>query len=249
MLETKIQFDLIIIGGGPVGLYSAFYSGIRNMKVLLIESLSQVGGQTSLLYPKKYIFDIPGYRKILGENLIYELTQQATQFEGLLNISLEEIVQSIQKTGEYEDEIELISIKTNKNKYITKSVLISIGAGYFIPRKPNIKDIEIYENKGLLYFIKDPIIFKNKNIAIAGGGDSAFSWAINLKKIAKKIYIINRSDRYRALEYFIEEAYNSKNIEILPFYEVESIEKEKELKELKSITLKHSKKDEKKKSI
>ena len=188
---NKIETDVLIIGAGPVGLFSVFELGQLGMKSCVIDTLDIIGGQCSSLYPQKPIYDIPAFPEISADKLIKNLYQQMKPFKP--DLILGERVERIQsKNG-------VFTVSTSKNNIIiSKCIIIAAGNGAFGPNKPPISNIEEYEEKSIFYHIKDKSIFKNKNIAIAGGGDSAADWAIELSEIANKIFFVHRREKLRA---------------------------------------------------
>lgn len=200
--EQKI-YDLTIIGGGPVGLFTSFYAGMRQMSVNLIESLPQLGGQLSALYPEKYIYDVAGFPKITGQKLIDNLVEQMSQFEP--NITLEQEVREVIKQGDGN-----FKITTNKETHYSKAIIITAGNGAFQPRKFDVENAERYEDKNLHYFIKDLQYFAGKNVQVFGGGDSAVDWSLMLEPIANKVTLVHRRDKFRAHEASVENLMNSK---------------------------------------
>ncbi|QBP41125.1 NAD(P)/FAD-dependent oxidoreductase [Paenisporosarcina antarctica] len=202
MNNDKKVFDLIVIGGGPVGLFTAFYAGMRKMSVNIIESLPQLGGQLSALYPEKYIYDIAGFPKIRGQDLIDNLTDQMSQFEPI--ITLEQDVQQVEK-----QENGIFKLTTNCAVHYSKAIIITAGNGAFQPKKINLNTSDKFEGKNLHYFIKDLNQFANKNVQIFGGGDSAVDWALMLEPIAKKVTLVHRRDKFRAHESSVENLMNS----------------------------------------
>jgi thioredoxin reductase (NADPH) len=183
-LKEMIETDVLIIGAGPTGLFTVFEAGLLKLKCHIIDALPQPGGQLSELYPKKPIFDIPGYPEVLAGDLVANLMEQIKQFQP--GFTLNEKAETIDKL---EDGTFIVT--TNKGtKHHANSIAIAGGLGSFDPRKPLIDNIEFYEDKGVEYFVKDPELFRDKNIVVAGGGDSAIDWAINLAKIANKIYVV-----------------------------------------------------------
>ncbi|MCL2676469.1 MAG: NAD(P)/FAD-dependent oxidoreductase [Streptococcaceae bacterium] len=187
------NFDVTIIGAGPVGLYAGFYAGMRGLKVKLIDSMSEVGGQPINLYPEKNIYDIPGFPAIKSSEFIGQLYQQLEHIEHTL--CLNESVTEIEKIAE--DFI----IKTDKDTHYSNAILLTTGAGQITPRKLGLEGEEEYENQGkLAYFIKQIDEYKNKKVAVLGGGDSAVDWALLLNQVADEVSMIHRRDSFRAHE-------------------------------------------------
>ena len=188
-----IQTDIIIIGAGPVGLFTVFEAGLLKLKCHLIDSLPQAGGQCSEIYPKKPIYDIPGFPSILAGELIDNLMEQAAPFKPGLNLG--EAARTIEKTAE--DKFIVTTVKGTKHE--APIVMIAGGLGVFEPRKPPIENLEAYEDKGVEYIIKDPAFYQDKRVVIAGGGDSALDWSIYLaeRKIAKEVVLVHRSSSFR----------------------------------------------------
>jgi thioredoxin reductase (NADPH) len=186
-----IETDILIIGAGPTGLFTVFEAGLLKLKCHIIDGLPQPGGQLTELYPKKPIFDIPGYPSVLAGDLVDNLMEQIKQFQP--GFTLNEVADKIQKL---EDGTFIVT--TNKGtEHHTKAVAIAGGLGSFEPRKPIIEDIEFYEDKGVEYFVKDPELFRNKKIVIAGGGDSALDWSIFLADVASEVTLIHRRNEFR----------------------------------------------------
>ena len=188
---NKIETDVLIIGAGPTGLFSVFELGQLGMKSCVIDTLDIIGGQCSSLYPQKPIYDIPAFPEISADKLIKNLYQQIKPFKP--DLILGERVEKIQSRNG------VFTISTSKNNIIiSKCIIIAAGNGAFGPNKPPIPNIKEYEEKSIFYHIKDKSIFRNKNIAIAGGGDSAADWAIELSEIANKIFFVHRREKLRA---------------------------------------------------
>ncbi len=186
-----IKSDILIIGAGPVGLFAVFEAGLLKMKCHLIDILPKPGGQCIELYPKKPIYDIPGYPEILAGDLIDNLLKQCSQFEP--GFTLGEKADKLEKQNDGS-----FIVTTNKGtKHHAPIVVIAGGLGGFQPRKPNFDGIESFEEKGVSYFIKEPNIYIDKNVIISGGGDSALDWTIELSKIAKKVTLIHRRNEFR----------------------------------------------------
>ncbi|MFN5148865.1 MAG: NAD(P)/FAD-dependent oxidoreductase [Flavobacteriia bacterium] len=188
-----IQTDIIIIGAGPVGLFTVFEAGLLKLRCHLIDSLPQPGGQCSEIYPKKPIYDIPGFPSILAGELIDNLMEQAAPFKP--GFTLGEAAMTIDKT----DDGKFIVTTVKGTKHEAPIVIIAGGLGVFEPRKPPIDNIVDYEDMGVEYIIKDPEFYRGKRCVIAGGGDSALDWSIFLaeKNIAKEVVLVHRSSSFR----------------------------------------------------
>ena len=185
-----IKTDLIVIGAGPTGLFTVFEAGLLGMKCHLVDSLTKPGGQCVEIYPNKPIYDIPAHPEILAGKLVDNLLDQIKPFSP--DFSLGEIAQKLENKENY------FILKTNKGTKIQgKVIVIAGGLGNFEPRKPSIEHLDKFENKGIQYSIIEKEKFKNKNIIIAGGGDSALDWTIELSKIAKKLTLIHRRNEFR----------------------------------------------------
>jgi thioredoxin reductase (NADPH) len=212
---TQDVYDLTIIGAGPVGLFATFYAGLRQMKTKIIDALEEPGGQVTVLYPEKYIFDVPGYTRILAKDLVKNLVDQALQYKP--TVVLGERVVSLRKTDS------VFELKTDKGTvHCSKAVLVAAGVGAFSPNRLEAQGASDYEGKGVYYFVKDKTSFAGKNILIVGGGDSAVDWALALKDIAKKTTLVHRRDFFRAHELSVRQLMNSK-VDIKMFYEVRKV--------------------------
>ncbi|CAH0163254.1 MULTISPECIES: NAD(P)/FAD-dependent oxidoreductase [Bacillaceae] len=196
-------YDITIIGGGPVGLFTAFYGGMRQASVKIIESLPQLGGQLSALYPEKYIYDIAGFPKVRAQELVNNLKEQMAKFEQ--DVVLEQAVQKVEKQADG-----VFKLTTDKEIHYSKTIIITAGNGAFQPRRIEIDDAKKYERGNLHYFIDDLNHFAGKKVVVFGGGDSAVDWALMLEPIAEKVSIIHRRDKFRAHEHSVETLKNSK---------------------------------------
>ncbi len=186
-----IKTDILIIGAGPTGLFTVFEAGLLKLKCHIIDGLPQPGGQLTELYPKKPIFDIPGYPEVLAGDLVDNLMEQIKQFQP--GFTLNEKADIIQKL---EDGTFIVT--TDKGtEHHANSIAIAGGLGSFEPRKPIIEDIAFYEDKGVEYFVKNPELFRDKKIVIAGGGDSALDWSIFLSNVASEVTLIHRRNEFR----------------------------------------------------
>jgi len=186
-----ISTDIIIIGAGPVGLFTVFEAGLLKLKCHLVDSLGQPGGQLTEIYPKKPIYDIPGYPSVLAGELVDKLMEQIAPFKP--GFTLGERAEKLEKTEE-----NLFKVITNKGTEIYAPVIaIAGGLGSFEPRKPPIENIEAFEDKGVDYIIKNPEKYRDKKLLIAGGGDSALDWSIILSHVAKEVTLIHRRTSFR----------------------------------------------------
>ncbi|CUS97261.1 thioredoxin reductase (NADPH) [Candidatus Kryptobacter tengchongensis] len=217
-------FDITIVGAGPVGLYATYYSGLRDMKVKLIDALPQLGGQLTALYPEKFIYDVAGFPEILAKELAENLIAQAMQYEPAIFLN-----EKIIKLESLEDEKIIKLTSEGGNIHFSKTVVLSLGIGAFVPRKLDIPDVKRLEGRGIHYVVKDKSIFRGKNILIVGGGDSAVDWALNLEGIAKHITLIHRRDVFKAHEDSLRKLFNS-TVEVKTFYELKRIHGDEHVK-------------------
>ncbi len=200
-----ISTDILLIGAGPTGLFAVFEAGLLKLKCHIIDALPQPGGQLAELYPKKPIFDIPGYPAINAGELVDNLMEQIKQFQP--GFTLGETAKTLKKLedGTFE-------VITNKGTvHHAKVVAIAGGLGTFEPRKPLLDNIAQFEENGVEYFVKNPEQFRDKNIVIAGGGDSALDWSIFLSNVAKSVTLIHRRNEFRGALDSVEKVQELKN--------------------------------------
>lgn len=183
--------DVIIIGAGPVGLFTIFQCGMMGLKCSVVESLDEIGGQCTALYPEKPIYDIPAHPKIAAADLIHQLEKQASPFSPRYFLGQQAV--SLKK----EDQSWKITTSSGEN-ISAKAIIIAAGAGSFGPNKPPLPDRDQFENKSLFYHVRNPEFFRNKKVLIAGGGDSAIDWALNLQPLAEKITLVHRRPKFKA---------------------------------------------------
>ncbi len=195
-----IKTDIIIIGAGPTGLFTVFEAGLLKLKTHLIDALPQPGGQCSEIYPKKPIYDIPGFPEILAGELVNNLMEQIKPFEP--GFTLGERAETLDKLEDGS-----FVVTTNKGtQHSAPVVVIAGGLGSFEPRKPLIPNILNYEDKGVAYMIKDPEVYRDKRVVISGGGDSALDWAIYLTNVASEVSLVHRRNEFRGALDSVEKA-------------------------------------------
>ena len=186
-----IETDILIIGAGPTGLFAVFEAGLLKLKCHILDALPQPGGQLSEFYPKKPIYDIPGFPEVLAGDLVDNLMEQIKQFEP--GFTLGERAETIEK----QEDGTFIVTSNEGTEFHAKVIAIAGGLGSFEPRKPLIDGINFYEDKGVKYFIKNPEEFRNKRVVIAGGGDSALDWSIFLADVASEVTLVHRRNEFR----------------------------------------------------
>ncbi len=200
-----IKTDILIIGAGPTGLFAVFEAGLLKLKCHLIDALPQAGGQCSEIYPKKPIYDIPGFPDILAGELVDNLMEQIKPFQP--GFTLGERAETIEKLAD-----DTFVVTTNKGtKHQAPIVAIAGGLGSFEPRKPLLEDLPKFEDKGIAYIIKDPEVYRNKNVVIAGGGDSALDWSIFLADVASEVTLVHRRNEFRGALDSVEKVQELKN--------------------------------------
>lgn len=191
MNTNTIHTDLCIIGAGPVGLFAVFEAGLLKMRCHLIDALPQIGGQLSEIYPQKPIYDIPGYPEVKAQDLVDNLMEQAKPFQP--TFTLGERVDHLDKQVDGS----FIVTTSDKTHVHAQVIIIAGGLGCFEPRKPVLTNLEKFEGKGINYMVKNPETFRDKNVVIAGGGDSALDWSIFLAKVSKRVTLVHRNETFR----------------------------------------------------
>ena len=225
-----IETDIVVIGAGPTGLFTVFEAGLLGMRCHLIDSLTKPGGQCSEIYPNKPIYDIPAYPEILAGDLVEKLLEQIKPFSP--GYTLGETAEKLSKSGDD------FVITTDKGTEISaKVVAIAGGLGNFEPRKPNIEDLNLYEENGINYSIVDPNKYKGKNVVISGGGDSALDWTIVLSKIAKKVTLIHRRNQFRGAVDSVNKIQKLKDQNVLDIITPAILKKLNGQKQLESIDI------------
>ena len=194
MAEHELK-DISIIGGGPTGLFAAFYAGMRGASCRIIDALPALGGQLMALYPEKYIFDVAGFPKVLAKDLVRDMAAQALQFGATTHLG--EVVTGLQRVEDGEGGGHFV-LETATDRFPSRTIVIAAGIGAFEARRLGIEGEERFEERGLYFKVLDPRQFEGQRVLLVGGGDSAFDWAVNLQGIAKSIMLIHRRDGFRA---------------------------------------------------
>jgi len=196
------EYDMIIVGGGPTGLFATFYAGLRDMNVLLIDAQDELGGQLVTLYPEKMVYDVGGFPGILAYDLAQRLVEQAKMFGP--DIKIREWVDWIER----DNNNGIWIVKTNSgNEFRAKTVLLAMGIGRIIPNKLGVKGENEFEGKGVYYTVRRKKDFEGKRVLIVGGGDSAVDWALTLAPVSKEVILIHRRDQFRAHERNVKELF------------------------------------------
>ncbi len=214
---TQSAVDVAIIGAGPTGLFAAFYAGLRQMSVKLIDSLEILGGQLTTLYPEKYIYDVAGFPRIFSKDLAAGLVEQAMQYRPTVCLG-----EQVQDLG-YDQGSRIYRVQTSKATHPARAVLIAAGVGAFQPKTLPLANAGSYEGRGLHYFVKEVAGFRGKKVLIVGGGDSAVDWANMLAPVAGQLTLIHRRDQFRAHEDSVEKMRQTP-ARIKVFHELKSIE-------------------------
>ncbi len=213
--EDEQVFDVNIIGAGPTGLFAAFYAGLRGMTCQIIDSLEEVGGQCSAMYPEKYIYDVIGYPKVLAKDFVAACLEQAMRSDPTIRLS-----EQVRQLHQLEDGT--FALETSKGVRRSRAVIIAAGVGAFEPTRLGAPGVQELEGKGVHYFAKRIEDFRDKKVVIVGGGDSAVDWAVTLEPLAKSVHLIHRS-KFRAHEATVQELHES-SVELhYPGYEVTAV--------------------------
>lgn len=216
-------FDITIIGGGPTGLFAAFYAGFRGLSVKILDSQPALGGQVTALYPDKYIYDVPGFPRILGKDLVGNLIQQVEPHHPA--IVLNEEIQSFQYRHD-----RTIALGGSSGTHLTKVTLVTAGIGAFAPRTFGRPEVDVYEGRGLFYVVRSREEFRDRSLLIVGGGDSAVDWALNLIPVARRITLIHRRGSFRAHADSVRKLLDSP-VTVKVFHELRGLRGEPEVSE------------------
>jgi thioredoxin reductase (NADPH) len=217
-LKEHALRDITIIGGGPTGLFAAFYAGMRGASAAIVDALPQLGGQLTALYPEKYIFDVAGFPRVLAKDLVRQLSEQAAQFQqpAFLN----------QRVLRLEEDGGVFTLVTESDRFPSRAVVIAAGIGAFSPRRLPHPGAEPWYGRGIHDVVTDPDDYRGQHVVIIGGGDSAFDWASQLVDRAASVTLVHRSDRFRAHAATIREverAAESGRARIFTFHELADV--------------------------
>ncbi|HET9986770.1 MAG TPA: NAD(P)/FAD-dependent oxidoreductase [Longimicrobiales bacterium] len=211
--------DITIIGGGPTGLFAAFYAGMRGVSARIVDSMPELGGQLAALYPEKYVYDVGGFPQILARDLAARCIEQGLQFGA--DVRLEEQIDELipEADGSF-------TLTTDRGRYPTKAIVIAAGKGAFAPRVLECAGYERLVGRGVTHHVKDPAHYEGKRVLIVGGGDSAVDWALNLKDRTRRLILIHRREGFRAHAHsmrLMQQAVEAGQMELLTHREVREI--------------------------
>jgi thioredoxin reductase (NADPH) len=233
MTALKV-YDITIIGGGPSGLFAAFYAGLRAAKTKIIDSLPQLGGQLATLYPDKYIYDIPGFPRVLARELVERQVEQAMEHSP--TVCLNEKVVELRPAAPGETGLAgepgppgVVELRTEPgNIHLSRTVIIAAGVGAFVPRTLDVPDIQRMKGKGVHYFVQDLEAFRGKRVLVVGGGDTALDWAHSLLDYASDVTLIHRRGTFRAHEQSVKEILLAR-CTVLRYYELKALHGEEKV--------------------
>src|SRR5919112_5328525 len=206
--DTDIR-DITVIGAGPVGLITSFWAGMREASSRIIDSLPDLGGQLTTLYPEKWIYDVPGHPKVLAKDLVDMLKEQSIdQFD--VPVHLETTAERVEYEADPEDpEKQVLRLVTDRGDFLSRTIIIAGGHGAFEPKKLPGYDMDPWEGKGAHYLVKEKSEFAGKKVVIVGGGDSACDWVLNLLDTAEEITLVHRREGFRAHEVTVKEIHDA----------------------------------------
>ncbi len=219
--DTKNAEDLVditFVGGGPVGLYGAFYAGMQGLSARIIEALPQLGGQLTALYPEKHIYDVGGFPKVMAKDLAAKLIEQSQRFNPIVCLN-ERVLDLIQTpSGEF-------CLRTTRGDRYSKTVVLTAGIGAFEPKRLDVPGVLELEGRGVYYTVLNLSDFADKSVLIVGGGDSAVDWALELEPIARRVTLIHRRKAFRAHQTSVDKMMDSR-VDVKVHYELRRIEGE-----------------------
>jgi thioredoxin reductase len=216
-------FDIIFIGAGPTGLFGAFYAGLRELSVKVIDALPQAGGQLIALYPEKMIYDVPGLPKILSKQLAANLVEQASRWHPTMLLG--ERAQTLRRVPlpEGENLAEGWAIETDRGEHWTRTLVLTAGIGAFEPTRLKSESVDRFEGRGVHYLIQDLKAFSGHKVLVIGGGDSALDWALALQPLAKEVTLIHRREGFRAHDSSVN-ALKDSPVNVKLFYELDEVQ-------------------------
>ncbi len=211
-------YDITIVGGGPTGLFGTFYAGLRGLKTKVIDVLPELGGQLTALYPEKYVYDVAGHPKILAKDLAKNLAQQAAIFKPTLCLGEKvHTIETFEEGGE-----KLWKVVTDRGEHVSKTILLALGAGACVPKRLDVDVPLDWEGDCVFYAVRNKERFREKDVLIIGGGDSAVDWANEFSVLANRVTLIHRRDQFRAVQSSVEEMKRNK-VNIKTFYELKEV--------------------------
>ena len=236
--------DVTVIGAGPVGMIATFWAGMREATARLVDSLPDIGGQLTTLYPEKWIFDVPGYPRVLAKDLVAELRKQSIdQFEVPVHLETTALRFEYEPDPENEER-QLIRLITDKGDLLSRTVVIAGGHGAFEPKKLPGMPLDEWEGRGLHYLVGEKSEFEDKHVVIVGGGDSACDWTVNLLGTARSIALVHRREQFRAHEVTVGEIMSARDegrVKVLTPYQLREVGGEGPIE---SVTVFHSEEEE-----
>ena len=221
-MTTQPTTDITIIGGGPTGLFGAFYAGMRGASCRIIDALPELGGQLMALYPEKHIYDVAGFTKVLAKDLVAAMVHQGTQFGA--SVHLGQTVVGLRKEVVGGEEVFILD--TSADRFPTRTIVLAAGIGAFAARTLPLDGAAAWEGKGLRYHVREPAELAGQRVLLVGGGDSAFDWALHLHGVARSVTLIHRRDQFRAHQATIDQVQKlaaQGKVEIRTFTEVTAI--------------------------
>ncbi len=222
-MDSDNLYDITTVGAGPTGLFAAYYAGFRGLKTKLIDSQPDLGGQITALYPDKFIYDVAGFPKILGKDLVTNLVEQAGQYHP--TICLNEQVRTLQRLDD-----QVLRVDTDLGNHHTKVIIVTAGIGSFTPKTFKRSELDQWIGRGLYFAVRSKEDFRGKRLLVIGGGDSALDWALGLVDFAKEITLIHRRDGFRAHEDSVKKLYSSP-IKVKVFYELKALQGDGQIRE------------------
>lgn len=214
-VRDESTYDITIIGGGPTGLFAAFYCGMRGASCKIIDSLPELGGQLAELYPEKYIYDVGGFPRILARDLIENLKQQAFQYNPSIRLN-EKVI------GLAQNEDDVFELTTDKGLHLSRAIIICAGIGVFTPRALPADGVDAFVGRGIDYYIDDLKKYSGKRVLVIGGGDSAVDFALMLEGVASEVTLIHRRDQFRAHEESVTRL-KASTVRTMTFFELQSV--------------------------